>query len=171
MAGQETAAVVRGTSQVGWVRRARVVEPAAPRIVEPLSQRGSSRGDLAIWSGRRGSNPRHSAWEADTLPIELLPLGSRTSYSRSRVRGGGCGRAQFCSAVSIYQPGECYVGDLVAMRPGPSQARAREGSRAVAGRHRVRESPLRRTGASAGAPRTRPLPLPRTRSIALPTVL
>ena len=28
------------------------------------------------WSGRRGSNPRHSAWEADTLPTELLPLGS-----------------------------------------------------------------------------------------------
>ena len=27
------------------------------------------------WSGRRDSNPRHSAWEADTLPAELLPLG------------------------------------------------------------------------------------------------
>ena len=27
------------------------------------------------WSGRRGSNPRHPAWEADTLPAELLPLG------------------------------------------------------------------------------------------------
>ena len=35
-------------------------------------------GDVAEviekWSGRRGSNPRHSAWEADTLPTELLPL-------------------------------------------------------------------------------------------------
>ena len=34
----------------------------------------SSRG-WRKWSGRRGSNPRHSAWEADTLPTELLPLG------------------------------------------------------------------------------------------------
>ncbi len=25
-------------------------------------------------SGRRGSNPRHSAWKADALPTELLPL-------------------------------------------------------------------------------------------------
>jgi hypothetical protein len=24
-------------------------------------------------SGRRGSNPRHPAWEADTLPAELRP--------------------------------------------------------------------------------------------------
>ena len=26
------------------------------------------------WSGRRGSNPRPSAWQADALPTELLPL-------------------------------------------------------------------------------------------------
>ena len=26
------------------------------------------------WSGKRDSNPRLSAWEADTLPTELLPL-------------------------------------------------------------------------------------------------
>ena len=26
-----------------------------------------------IWSGRRGSNSRHSAWKADALPTELLP--------------------------------------------------------------------------------------------------
>ena len=25
------------------------------------------------WSGRRVSNPRHSAWKADALPTELLP--------------------------------------------------------------------------------------------------
>src|SRR4051812_14734637 len=36
----------------------------------------SGRGN---WSGRRDSNPRHSAWEADTLPAELLPLGTRHS--------------------------------------------------------------------------------------------
>src|SRR4029077_7513891 len=28
------------------------------------------------WSGRRDSNPRQPAWEAGTLPTELLPLGS-----------------------------------------------------------------------------------------------
>ena len=31
------------------------------------------------WSGRRDSNPRHSAWEADTLPTELLPPGRARS--------------------------------------------------------------------------------------------
>jgi hypothetical protein len=34
-----------------------------------------------VWSGRRGSNPRHSAWEADTLPAELLPLGATPVYA------------------------------------------------------------------------------------------
>ena len=28
----------------------------------------------AKWSGQRGSNPRHQAWEACTLPAELCPL-------------------------------------------------------------------------------------------------
>ena len=28
------------------------------------------------WSGRRGSNSRHSPWEGDALPTELLPPGS-----------------------------------------------------------------------------------------------
>ncbi len=26
-----------------------------------------------MWSGRRGSNPRHAAWKAAALPTELLP--------------------------------------------------------------------------------------------------
>ena len=26
-----------------------------------------------LWSGKRGSNPRHQAWEACTLPTELFP--------------------------------------------------------------------------------------------------
>ena len=38
-------------------------------------------------SGRRGSNPRHSAWEADTLPTELLPR------RRQAPRYQGPGRA------------------------------------------------------------------------------
>ena len=33
----------------------------------PLSYTG------VVWSGRRGSNPRPSAWKADALPTELLP--------------------------------------------------------------------------------------------------
>src|SRR5215471_16546679 len=28
------------------------------------------------WSGQRGSNPRHPAWEADALPAELCPRGA-----------------------------------------------------------------------------------------------
>src|SRR5262245_59058187 len=35
----------------------------------------TSRARLASsWSGRRVSNPRHSAWNADALPTELRPL-------------------------------------------------------------------------------------------------
>jgi hypothetical protein len=34
------------------------------------------RNDLfyLVWSGKRDSNPRPSAWEADALPTELFPL-------------------------------------------------------------------------------------------------
>jgi hypothetical protein len=43
----------------------------------PASKRGApSLTELVaneVWSGRRGSNPRHSAWKADALPTELLP--------------------------------------------------------------------------------------------------
>jgi hypothetical protein len=28
---------------------------------------------MIFWSGKRGSNPRHQAWEACTLPTELFP--------------------------------------------------------------------------------------------------
>jgi hypothetical protein len=42
-----------------------------------------------IWSGRRDSNPRHSAWEADTLPAELLPLGSLGILAQPRSRLNG----------------------------------------------------------------------------------
>ncbi len=57
----------------------------------------SSRG-WKKWSGRRGSNPRHSAWEADTLPTELLPLGRPRGSPRAPRnvplgrRRGGVGR-------------------------------------------------------------------------------
>ena len=42
--------------------------------------RGSRR-----WSGRRGSNPRHSAWKADALPIELLPRNSWRGETPNRA--------------------------------------------------------------------------------------
>ena len=35
----------------------------------------------ACWSGRRDSNPRPSAWKADALPSELLPLRYVIRYS------------------------------------------------------------------------------------------
>ena len=49
------------------------------------------------WSGRRGSNSRPSAWEADALPTELLPLGRRSESSagvaplQQRFDGERCG--------------------------------------------------------------------------------
>ena len=42
---------------------------------------------LLNWSGRRGSNPRPSAWKADALPTELLPHTFRYKNSgESRIR-------------------------------------------------------------------------------------
>ena len=38
------------------------------------------------WSGRRGSNPRPSAWKADALPTELLPqFPSKSWFFRLRL--------------------------------------------------------------------------------------
>ena len=45
---------------------------------------------VGAWSGRRGSNSRPSAWEADALPTELLPRGghgSKPARRRSRALG------------------------------------------------------------------------------------
>ena len=39
------------------------------------------------WSGRRDSNSRHSAWKADALPTELLPLIWLAAFGQ--VFGGG----------------------------------------------------------------------------------
>ncbi len=43
------------------------------------------KGNLHIegWSGRRGSNSRHSAWKAEALPTELLPLTRDLTYFES----------------------------------------------------------------------------------------
>src|ERR1051325_189411 len=40
---------------------------------ELLGRFQNARTNLYVWSGRRGSNSRPSAWKADALPTELLP--------------------------------------------------------------------------------------------------
>ena len=63
----------------------RSAEIAPPMPAQPASAHGS-KGQ----SGRRGSNPRPSAWEADALPTELRPrVAYRSLPSRSpRLRRG-----------------------------------------------------------------------------------
>src|SRR3954470_721430 len=51
-----------------WIR---FTAPKLPEKSNGPRGRGQMRED---WSGRRGSNPRHPAWEADVLPL---------NYSRS----------------------------------------------------------------------------------------
>ena len=36
------------------------------------------------WSGRRGSNSRHSAWKAEALPTELLPLLTSVDFQSNK---------------------------------------------------------------------------------------
>ena len=48
------------------------------------------------WSGRRDSNSRHSAWKADALPTELLPLISFCGESRIRTCEGKTNRFTVC---------------------------------------------------------------------------
>jgi hypothetical protein len=52
----------------------------------------------SLWSGRRGSNSRHSAWKAEALPTELLPLLRLTSSKIYQRRQQGFSRcaANFC---------------------------------------------------------------------------
>ncbi len=47
---------------------------------------------LYIWSGKRDSNPRPSAWKADALPTELFPLNQSCFVTPNRLYtlcGGG----------------------------------------------------------------------------------
>src|SRR5258706_9417677 len=50
--------------------RVELVTPSLPRTCSTPELRGLA---SATWSGRRGSNPRPTAWKAVTLPTELLP--------------------------------------------------------------------------------------------------
>jgi hypothetical protein len=56
-------------------RAAHACAHSVPRRI--FEKRKAPRRGFA-WSGRRGSNSRHSAWEADTLPTELLPRGRKS---------------------------------------------------------------------------------------------
>ena len=58
-----------------------------PRSRPPCAQKDLWFRGLGGPARRRRQGPRF-AWEADTLPAELLPLGSKGSYSRSRERRG-----------------------------------------------------------------------------------
>lgn len=49
------------------------IEPVNLFLTKEALYRLSYMGFLPYWSGRRGSNSRHSAWKADALPTELLP--------------------------------------------------------------------------------------------------
>src|SRR5687767_5968523 len=70
--GTATGVAVGGTTvgpeQATTSPRAMAISARRRFITYPMLKR------VKKWSGRRGSNPRHSAWEADTLPTELLPL-------------------------------------------------------------------------------------------------
>ena len=65
------------------------------------------------WSGKRGSNSRHSAWKADALPTELFPLlinlkngGER----RIRTSVGFAGRFTVCSLWPLgYLPATIFI--------------------------------------------------------------
>ncbi len=70
------------------------VTPSLPRKCSTTEPRGRSERPAARakpWSGRRDSDPRPSAWKADALPTELLPLMTE-SRSRPEARTGGAGR-------------------------------------------------------------------------------
>ena len=71
----------------------------AAEETRPRSEDGAKRSQLAFaesrgrpahaarrvamrWSGRRDSNSRHSAWEADALPTELRPRANRGNSLR-----------------------------------------------------------------------------------------
>ena len=42
---------------------------------------------LQVWSGKRGSNPRPSAWEADALPLSYSRSGITVNPSQPLVQG------------------------------------------------------------------------------------
>src|SRR4051812_49300247 len=43
------------------------------------------RREMKLWSGRRGSNPRHPAWEADVLPLNYSRSAPKVYRTRQRL--------------------------------------------------------------------------------------
>ena|SRR3989338_7319660 len=74
-------------------------------VLYHLSYVGKSKPDLQTpkkpWSGRRGSNPRPSAWKADALPTELLPQKLLLSYGERRIRTSEGLRRQIYSLIPL----------------------------------------------------------------------
>ena len=60
--------------------------PGGPRISRDTHSQGVPMGvDRGRWSGRRDSNPRHSAWEVLTSPAVCSELGRRAGIGLIRV--------------------------------------------------------------------------------------
>ena len=72
---------------------------------------------LVLWSGRRGSNPRHSRWQRDALPL---------SYSRTLILippnsalaklGGGLGSRTLSPLNAVYRLAICCLTVRPALR-------------------------------------------------------
>ena len=103
------------------------------------------------WSGRRGSNSRHSAWKADALPTELLPPEAK-------------GKVPLRSGLTVGQPRRgCACQRRLRNQTGqPRHSEPRHGQ-APGSRHAVRRSlpvvPRRPRAARPKALDDRPLPL------------
>ncbi len=66
-------------------------------------QMPEGQADFGFWSGRRGSNSRHSAWKAEALPTELLPRTPDTlALPDACPPPGGMTPARFLSLTEIH---------------------------------------------------------------------
>src|SRR5579883_1389757 len=61
--------------------------PAAFRPSPPRHPPAATGLHLAVWSGRRESNPRHTAWEAVVLPLNYARAGCEHSRAGTRRKG------------------------------------------------------------------------------------
>ncbi len=91
---------------------------AVPQASEVMKRAGASAGiqsedPVLVWSGKRDSNPRPSAWEADALPTELFPRSCRQICTepgplvKEHRRGAAC-RAR---AADLPAPARRAAGD------------------------------------------------------------
>ncbi len=84
-----SACVAKGHNSVSRIAAARTRQigggPKLPRERPPFGV-GESRN--RIWSGRRGSNPRPSAWEADAPALTLMQLRKRPNLGSHHPLGG-----------------------------------------------------------------------------------